>query len=253
MKCFRLSAILLVAIFMTGSIFAQRVGFISSDQIRELFPEAKQADQRLATVVEEWKREIKEMDVLIEAKEFEIKKNRLVWTEDEKKLYNGELESLKSTRMDYAKNKYSVGGEYDQIVKAIIKPVEEKIFAAVQKVASEEGYDMVWDKSTQPLPYVNFKFDLTVKVLSELGVDTEQLEKDLQDKIAKDPRNQEKKSTDGPTKKTRKRRTDSKEIEKEDSKLNPNESGSPDIKNPEQKNSEKSEEKKEVPLEQPKK
>ncbi len=253
MKYLKISATitagLIAILIMSGELMAQRVGFISSEQIRELFPDAKQADQRLATVREEWKREIKEMDVLIEAKDFEIKKNRLVWTDEEKIQYLAELENLKSVRMDYAKQKYSVGGEYDQIVKAISKPIEEKIFAAVQKVAADEGYDMVWDKSIQPLPYVNFKFDLTVKVLSELGVDTDQLEKDLLEKISKDPRNAEKKSSDTPTKKTRKRRTESKEIEK-DSKDIPSEMNiDKDKENKENKeNTEK-----EIPIEEPKK
>lgn len=205
---------LLAIVCFSNNLYSQRVGFISSQQIRELFPEATQADQRLQTVAEEWKREIKEMDQLIQAKEFEIQKNRLVWTDDEKTRNQAELESLKEARMEYAKNKYSVGGEYDQITKALIKPVEEKIFAAVQKVAAEEGYDVVWDKSTQPLAYVNFKYDLTVKVLKELGVDTEQLEKDLMEKIEKDPRNQQK-SKETPEKRTRKRRTNVKEVEKD--------------------------------------
>ncbi len=207
--------IALAFLCFSNNLYSQRVGFISSDQIRELFPEAKQADQRIQTIEEEWKREIKEMDQLIQAKEFEIQKNRLVWTDDEKKQNQAELEGQKEDRMVFAKIKYSVGGEYDQIVKALAKPVEEKIFAAVQKVAAEEGYDIVWDKSTQPLAYVNFKYDLTVKVLKELGVDTEQLEKDLMEKIDKDPRNQQK-SKETPEKRTRKRKTDSKDIEKDE-------------------------------------
>lgn len=207
-------AVFFLCFVSTTESFSQRVGFISSDQIRELFPEAKQADQRLETIVDEWKREIKELDQLIEAKAFEIQKNRLVWTEAEKSQNNSEYEDLKTQKMEFAKAKYSVGGEYDQIVKAISKPVEDKIFGAVQKVSAEEGYDIIWDKSSQPLPYVNFKYDLTLKVLKELGVDTKQLEQDLDKKIKTDPRNIiEAKSQDTPTKKTRKRRT---ELNKED-------------------------------------
>lgn len=209
-----LFAVLFLCLVNTTESFSQRVGFISSDQIRELFPEAKQADQRIETIRDEWKREIKELDQLIESKAFEIQKNRLVWTDAEKAQNNSEYEELKTQRMEFAKIKYALGGEYDQIVKAITKPIEDKIFAAVQKVAAEEGYDIIWDKSSQPLPYVNFKYDLTLKALKELGVDTKQLEQDLDNKIKKDPRNIiEAKSQDTPTKKTRKRRT---ELNKED-------------------------------------
>lgn len=204
--------IILMLLGMNYKAYSQRVGFIASDQIRELFPEAKQSDQRIQTITDEWKRERKEYDQQIEAKEFEINKNRLIWTDAEKLDAENVLSQLKSIRAEYVKLKYAVGGEYEQICKAIKKPVEEKIFAAVQKVAATEGYDMVWDKSIQPLSYVNFKYDLTLKVLKELGVDVEALEKEQQEKINKDPRNSEKnRSKTTPTKKTRKRRT---EIEK---------------------------------------
>ena len=189
---------------------AQKIGFVSSDQIRELFPEAMQADQRIETIRDEWKRELKELDQQIDAKQFEIEKNRLVWTDEEKTLNNNQLEQIKSERMQFAKNKYAVGGEYDQIIKAILKPVEEKIYAAIQKVSAQLKYDIVWDKSTQPLSYVNFKYDLTLKVLKELGVDVAALEAEQQEKISKDPRNQvSSQSTSTTTKKrTRKRRTE---------------------------------------------
>lgn len=200
---------------------AQKIGFVSSDQVRELFPEAKQADQRLQTIKDEWKREIKELDQQIDAKQFEIEKNRLVWTDEEKNANNVQLEQLKNERMQYAKTKYAVGGEYDQITKAITKPVEEKIYAAIQKVAAQEKYDMIWDKSIMPLSYVNFKYDITLKVLKELGVDVSALEKEQQDKIAKDPRNQVSAASTTTTttgKRTRKRRT---EISKDTETKNP--------------------------------
>ena len=60
----------------------------------------------------------------------------------------------------------------------MMKPVEDKIYAAVQQVAADEGYDVILDKSSQNIPYMNAKYDLTVKVLRKLGVDVDKLEKE---------------------------------------------------------------------------
>ncbi len=184
---------------------AQKVGFISSDQIREYFPEAKLANQRLQSIVEEWKRELKSISENIAALEEEIEKNRLVWSDEERRQKEEELRILKKRRKTYAKEKFGEGGEYDEAVQMLMEKVEEKIYAATQKVAAEEGYDIVFDKSVQPLPYVNFKYDLTVKVLSELGVDTDKLEEELEAKIANDPRNKKKKSKYAPSQRRRRR------------------------------------------------
>lgn len=209
----KISAIaLFVVLFASFDAIAQKIAFVSTDLIREKFPDAQLSDQRIQTIVDEWKRELKEMEQLIEAKEFEIKKNRLIWTENERIQSNNELRDLRTQKINFAKEKYSVGGEYEKIVKAIQLPVEEKIYAAIQKVAAMMNIDIVWDKSQQPLTYTNFKYDITVKVLKELGVNTSELEAQLESKIKSDPRNSpENQSKQTPTKRTRKRRTESKE------------------------------------------
>ncbi|MGI6369086.1 MAG: OmpH family outer membrane protein [Ignavibacteria bacterium] len=191
---------------------AQKVGFLSSKMIREQLPDAKIAEQRVQTMVEEWKREIASMEEQIAAIEFEIKKNRLIWSESERANKEKEYKGLILRKQQYAKEKFDAGGEYDVIVNEVMRPVEEKIYAAVQEVASKEKYDIIWDQSSQPLPYVNFKYDITLKILRLLGVDVEALEKEQQEKISKDPRNiddqKEKKKT---TTKRRRSRTATKE------------------------------------------
>ena len=181
--------------------FSQKVGFINSTMIREKLPEAQQAEQRIQSMTDEWKREISALTLKIESLEFEIKKNRLIWTDSEKAEKEKELQTTKKTRDDLAKSTFEPNGKYDNAVKTVVAPVEEKIFAAVQQVASDQGFDIVLDQAVQPMAYGNYKYDLTLKVLKLLGVDTDELEKELQDKIDKDPRNQKTESKN-PRKKT---------------------------------------------------
>ncbi len=211
-----MSKIFLYLLFLFSSIevlYPQRVAFIASDVIREKFPEAKQAEQRIRSIVEEWKRDLEDMEQRIENLKFEINKNRLIWTDEEKRLKEKELEDLTVAKLTYSRKKFEPGGEYDMVVKTIMQPIEDKIYAAVQKVAAENGFDIIWDKSTNPLAYVNYKYDLTLKVLRELGVDVSQMEKELQEKISKDPRNQVKVET--PSTQRKKRRTSKQELELE--------------------------------------
>jgi outer membrane protein len=196
---------------------AQKVAFLSSDEIRSHFPAAKQADQRIQSLVDEWKREIKALETQIENLEFDIQKNRLIWSDSEKEQKEKELEDLKTQKNVYARTKFEPGGEYDQIVQQMMLPIEEKIYAAVREVSVEQGFDIVWDKSLQPLAYVNFKYDITVKVLRKLGVDVDKLEEELEQKISKDPRNAEKETKDAPRKRSRSRITDPRKVEREES------------------------------------
>ena len=194
-------------IFSINGLFAQKVAFVVTDVIRDNFPEARQAEQRLKSIVDDWKRELEGIEKQIANLKQDIAKNRLIWSDEEKATKQQQLADLNVTRQDFARRKFEPGGEYDQVVKAMMKPIEEKIYATVQQVAADEGYDIVLDKSVQAIPYSNPKYDLTVKVLRKLGVNVEKLEAELQEKIKKDPRNQRKKSKQAPGKRRRKSRS----------------------------------------------
>lgn len=82
----------------TPSLYSQRVGFFNSETIREKFQEAKQAEQRIQTIVDEWKREIKAMQEQISKLEYDLKKNRLIWSDDERRKNEMDLEKLKKKK-----------------------------------------------------------------------------------------------------------------------------------------------------------
>ncbi|GAB5465014.1 MAG: hypothetical protein Kapaf2KO_04500 [Candidatus Kapaibacteriales bacterium] len=201
---------ILFAVLIPSALQAQRVGFINSDLIRDKFPEAQQADQRLESIVNEWKRELAIQQQRMDDLDFEIQKNRLIWTEYELAEKKKELQAMEQEKQTFAAQKFEPGGEYEKTVESIFKPVEEKIFATVQKVAAEEDFDIILDQSIQPIPYVNFRYDLTLNVLREMGVDVKQLEAEQDQKIANDPRNQE-----AERKRTRRRVTRNRDTEED--------------------------------------
>jgi outer membrane protein len=53
-----------------------------------------------------------------------------------------------------------------------MKPVQDRVFKAVQDVAKEEGYDYIFDRSGDILlMYANEKYDLTQKIFDKLKVE----------------------------------------------------------------------------------
>lgn len=196
---------------VAASVSAQRIGYINSATIREKYPEARNAEQRLESIVNDWKREMDEMQRAIETLTEEITKNRLIWTDKERQEKDRLLVQKKEERQAFANRKFGPGGEYDATIPLVTKGVEEKIYAAVQEVCFEESFDIVWDKSTQPLAFINPKYDLTVKVMKKLGIDVEKLEDAQQKAIDSDPRNKKKPSEERPQAKRRRSRTESEE------------------------------------------
>lgn len=217
---------------MTFDLSAQKLGFFSSETVRTKFPEVIRAEQRIQSIAEGWQREDQAFQEQIENLEFEIKKNRLIWTESEKVENESKLQKIQKQQLDFNSKKYKPGGEYEETVRIIMEPVEAKVYAAVQEVAAEEGVDIVWDQSIQAMPYVNFKFDLTLKILKKLGVDVDAMEKELQEKIDKDPRNQQREAKTSTRTKSRTKtpKTDANNSEIENNSENP--SSTPQVETP---------------------
>ena len=117
------------------------------------------------------------------------------------------MERKRKEREEFATKKFGPNGEYDGAVTLVFKGVEDKIFASVQEVSLDEGYDIVWDKSSQPLIFINPKYDMTVKVMKKLGIQVEDLEKQQEDAVKNDPRNKEKEKPSSSTRRA-KTRTD---------------------------------------------
>ena len=170
-------------------VHAQKIGYVSSSAIATRYEANVQAQTRLNTLVDEWKAEIAQQQRDVEELELEMKKNRLIWSDTERQQKEKELDDKRKERDRFAREKLEPKGEYDKQAEQLFKSVWDKIYSAVQKVAAAEGYDMVWDKSTQPLIYVNAKYDITVKVMKELGIDAADMERKQQDIIDGDPRN----------------------------------------------------------------
>jgi Skp family chaperone for outer membrane proteins len=114
------------------SLFSQGVGFVNSEAVRQKFPEAEQAEQLIQTIVDEWKLEIKAMTEQISKLEYDIKKNRLIWSDEERQKNETALADLQKEKTDFTTEKFSPGGEFDKLVKKIMAPVLEKLNVAVQ-------------------------------------------------------------------------------------------------------------------------
>lgn len=181
---------LIVIISMVPAVVsAQKIGYVSTDFIRSQYESARMAEERLSAYVDEWKADLSQRQRDIDELDVEIRKNRLIWSEQERTAKEKEIEEKRREREQFARMKFEPGGEYDQNAEELMQAVWKKIYTAIQKVAATDGYDIVWDKSVQPLVYVNAKYDITAKVMKELGIDAADLETKQREAIEGDPRN----------------------------------------------------------------
>ncbi len=168
-----MKAILLGIILFFGMSFdsmAQKYGYIDSQFILESLPEYKEAKEKLDKLAERWTKEIEERYEVLKKKKENFAREEVLLPAEEKKKRAEEIEKLELEAMEMQKLRFGVSGDYFQKRQELIKPIQDKIFEAMQKVASKKNFTFIFDKANQSnLVYADSKFDLSEDILRELN------------------------------------------------------------------------------------
>jgi outer membrane protein len=164
-------ALFIIAMMVLASgLFAQaKIGYVDSKVIIAGMQDAKDAQANLDNIVGNWKAEITQMNDSLKLIKDDFEKKKLILTENVKKQREDEIKALENRISDFKLSKFGENGEYFQKQNELMKPVQDKMFKAIQDVAKEGDYDFVFDRSSQlMLLYMNEKYDLTQKVIKKL-------------------------------------------------------------------------------------
>lgn len=164
---------LLMVFGITFASSAQKYGYIDSEYILNKMPEYKDAKERLDKLADRWTKEIEERyEVIKQKKENFIREEDLLPTEEKNKRKE-EITTLETEAMEMQKTRFGVSGDYFQKRQELIKPIQDKVYDAMQAVASKRNYSFIFDKANQSnLVYADDKFDISDDVIKELGANS---------------------------------------------------------------------------------
>jgi outer membrane protein len=160
--------------FITGNdSFSQtKVGYIDSKNILESMQESRDAKIRLDNLVQQWQTELKVLQDSLRLLKEDYDKKKLILTDQLKEQTELQIVTLENSISDFRIQKFGENGEYFRMQIEFMKPVQDRIFKAIETVAKEGSYDYVFDRSSEILLlYVNESHDLTGKVKRSLGIE----------------------------------------------------------------------------------
>lgn len=165
--------LLTVLFIVFGTVFAnaQKYAYIDSDYIMDKIPEYAEAKEKLDKLSKRWTEEIEQLYSAIQTKKDNFAREEVLLPSEEKKKRQEEIERLEMEAMQMQTQYFGVEGEYFQKRQELIKPIQDRVYEAMQKVASNRNYSFVFDKANQSnLVFADPKFDISDSVLKELGV-----------------------------------------------------------------------------------
>ncbi len=166
----KLIVTLAVLIAVTGSVFAQKYGFIDSGYILENIPSYRAAQEQLNQLSAQYQKELESMHAEIEQMYQDFQAESVLLSEDMKRKREDVIISKEKDYKQLQRKYFGPEGDLFKKRQALIKPVQDDIFTAVQELANEGSYAVIFDKAGgTTLFFTNPRYDLSDQVLQKLG------------------------------------------------------------------------------------
>lgn len=168
----RISILFFAAVMAFGTAFAkdQSVAYIDMTYILKNLPQYEQANEQLTMLSKRWQKEIDaaQQEARVMATNYQTEQiflSEALRTEREQEIVKKEQEVLELKRKYFGQE-----GELYKKREALIKPIQDEIYNAIQELANEKHIDVVKDRSADPaLIYMSSKLDVSDQILQKLG------------------------------------------------------------------------------------
>lgn len=161
-------------LLLFGTTFAnsQSYAYIDSDYIMSKIPEYIEAKDKLDKLAERWTKEIEGRYEAIKKKKNNFEREEILLPKEEKEKRQEEIENLEQEALELQTLHFGSEGDYFQKRQELIKPIQDRIFTALKKLAKSDGYDLIFDKANQSsLIYALSDYDISDDVLYEMGIE----------------------------------------------------------------------------------
>ncbi len=147
----------------------QRMSYVDTEYILDQLPDFKAAQKEIDDASEKWKNEIRRKKTELEKLRQGYEAESVLLPEETRKKREEEI-ALKSKDLDeYKAMKFGPDGELLKKRQQLIKPIQDKVYKAVQDVALENAQDFIFDKSgAVTMLFSNPKYDRSDEVLEKL-------------------------------------------------------------------------------------
>jgi outer membrane protein len=151
---------------------AQRIAYVNTDYILENLPQYKAAQDQLDDLTKKWKSEIQQRVKNIDKLYSKYKAEKVLLPEDEKQQMQDKIAQKEKALKKYKEDKFGDKGKLFQKRKELVKPIQDRVFDAVQKLAKDQSLDIIFDKAgATTMLYTNARYDRSDKVLKLMGID----------------------------------------------------------------------------------
>jgi outer membrane protein len=154
------------ALFLTFSLNAQKIAVIDITQVLNSLPNYKQAQEELDKVTAKWRSEIAQKQDVIKGMYNRYQAEQVLLSAEARKQREDEIMNKEKEVREDQRLKFGPEGELFRKRQELVKPLQDKVYSAIERFATEKGYDLVLDKSgSSGIIFTNATYDKTNQIL----------------------------------------------------------------------------------------
>lgn len=158
-------------LLLAWSASAQKYAVIDTKYILDKMTEYKTAQKQLDEIAAGWQKEIDGGQAELDKMYKDFDAEQVMLSDDLKRKRQDQLFNKEKSLRDLQRKRFGFEGDLFKKRQELIKPVQDKVYNAVQKLATQRGYDFILDKSEGiTVIFADPKLEKSDDVLRELGV-----------------------------------------------------------------------------------
>ena len=169
MKKIILAVCLLITLAFTAE--AQRYAIVDTKYILDKIPQYKDAQQQLDQISAQWQKEIDQKQAELDRMYRNYEAEQVMLSDELKKKREDELFMREKEVRDLQRKRFGFEGDLFKKREELVKPIQDRVYTAIQKIAVNRQYDFILDKSEGiTVIFADPKLDRSEDVLREMGV-----------------------------------------------------------------------------------
>jgi len=155
-----------------GVSMAQRFAYVDTDYVLEQIKEYTDAQSKLDGMAMAWQEEIDAKFDAVTKLYNKYQAEEFLLTDEMKRKREEEIIQKEKEANELQRQRFGFEGDLFKKRQELIQPIQERVYNAIEKIATNLGYDFIFDKASggATMLYTNSKFDLSEQVLKNMGV-----------------------------------------------------------------------------------
>ena len=148
---------------------AQRYAVIDTRYILSKMPEYTEAQKKLDALSIQWQKEIDDKQAVLDQLYRNFESEKVMLSEELLKKREDDIFNKEKEVRDLQNKRFGFEGDLFKRRQELVKPIQDKVYTAVQKLAAVRQYDLILDKSEGiTVIFADPKLDKSDDVLKEL-------------------------------------------------------------------------------------